>query len=257
MGVENEHFVDEALRLVDDAERRGIQLRILGSLAYRLHCPENLVLFDKMDRDLTDIDLAGKSDQAREIRTFVTSAGYIEDTRITMSTEGARYYFEHPESHLGVDVFLDELFFCHPIPLRARLDLDSPTIPLADLVLEKMQIVEINLKDIKDTVVLLREHDVGDATHGRETVDGAYIAALLSDDWGFYYTVINNLQKTARMLREFEAVPSDDAEVVDKRLRQLIDAIESAPKSRRWKLRAKIGTRKRWYQEVGEKDSTF
>lgn len=257
MGVENEHFVDEALRLVDGAEQRGVRLRILGSLAYRLHCPDYIEMFERMERDLTDIDFAAGRVQAREIRDFISSAGYVEDERVTMATEGSRYFFENPETHLGIDVFMDELYFCHPIPLRERLGLDNPTISLADLILEKMQIVEINLKDIKDTLVLLLEHDVGNATHGRETVDGAYIAAILSQDWGFYYTVTENLKKIGRFLPEFDTVSERHAEIITRRVDQLIAKIEEAPKSKRWKVRAKVGTRKRWYQEVNEKDTTF
>ena len=87
---------------------------------------------------------------------------------MTVSTEGNRYYFEHPETGLGVDVFMNELYFCHRIPFDGRLDLDRPTISTADLLLEKMQIVELNLKDITDTMVLMLEHPIanGQARHG-------------------------------------------------------------------------------------------
>src|SRR2546421_3351908 len=123
MAVTNEHFVAEALRLVDEAERRGLQLRILGSLAYRLHCPQNLELFDKMERDLTDIDFAAEAGQAKAVKQFLIGQGYVPDDAITMATEGKRYYFEHPVTELGVDVFVDELYFCHRIPFEARLQL--------------------------------------------------------------------------------------------------------------------------------------
>jgi hypothetical protein len=257
MTVENEHFVAEALRIAHDAETRGVRLRILGSLAYRLHCPENIELFSKMERALTDIDFAAERNQARDIRDLLTGMGYVIDERITMATEGGRYYFQHPATELGVDVFMDELYFCHPIPFRGRLQLDRPTIPLADLVLEKMQIVEINLKDIKDTIVLLLEHDVSGGGHGRETVDGEYIAALLSKDWGFYYTVTENLNKVRRFIGQFDAISEHQGEVIAKRIDQLLEMIEAAPKTAKWKIRARVGTRKRWYQEVNEKDTTF
>lgn len=257
MAVENEHFVAEALRVVEEADGQGIRLRILGSLAYRLHCPENLELFTKMDRGLTDIDFAAERRQAREIKALISSKGYVEDSKITMATEGGRYYFEHPDSGLGVDVFMDELFFCHAIPFRNRLQLDKPTIPLADLVLEKMQIVEINLKDVKDTLVLLLEHDVGNGEHDAETVDGEYISGLLANDWGFYYTVMQNLKKVEGFIHEFDAISSHQGETIAKRIAQLVEMIESAPKTAKWKLRARIGTRRRWYQEVNEKGVTF
>src|ERR1700716_3409711 len=161
MPVENEHFVAEALRIVDEAEAQGIRLRILGSLAYRIHCPENLKMFAKRERALTDIDFAAEKRQSKQIKQFLTSSGYVEDQRMTVSTEGSRYYFEHPETQLGVDVFMNELFFCHRIRFEGRLDLDRPTISTADLLLEKMQIVELNLKDVTDTMILLLEHAIG------------------------------------------------------------------------------------------------
>jgi hypothetical protein len=255
--VENEHFVAEALRIVERADADGVRLRILGSLAYRLHCPDNIELFTKMERALTDIDFAAEAHQARGIRALLTGMGYEVDEKITMATEGSRYFFNHPTSGLGIDVFMDELFFCHQIPFKGRLHLDGPTIPLADLVLEKMQIVEINLKDIKDTIVLLLEHDVADTDHGRETVDGAYVAEVLSKDWGFYYTVTGNLRKVERFTGDFDALSEHQTEVISKRIRQLLEMIEATPKSTKWKLRARVGTRKRWYQEVNEKGTTF
>ena len=75
-----------------------------------------------------------------------------------MASEGARHAYLHRQTGLNVDVFADELYFCHRIPFKDRLDLDSPTICTTDLLLEKMQIVEINLKDFKDTIVLMLEH---------------------------------------------------------------------------------------------------
>ena len=257
MPVENEHFVAEALRLVEDAEEEGIRLRILGSLAYRIHCPENLSLFDAMERDLTDIDLAADRKQGKEVKRFITSRGYVEDQRITASTEGSRYYFEHPDSGLGVDVFYDELYFCHRIPLRDRLDLDRPTITTCDLLLEKMQIVELNPKDVKDTLVLLLEHPVAGKGAGTEEIDSAYLADVLADDWGFYYTVTQNLDKVEGFLPDFEPIGPEQGELIRERLGQLREAIESAKKSRKWRMRARIGPKKKWYQDVGEKESAF
>jgi hypothetical protein len=257
MAVSNEHFVGEALRLVKEGEQRGLRLRILGSLAYRLHCPENLELFDKMERDLTDIDFAVEMSQVKKIRDFLVEQGYVEDPKITMATEGMRYYLEHPETGLGVDLFVDELYFCHRIPFEGRLELDQPTIPTVDLLLEKMQIVEINLKDIKDTMVLLLEHDLHAQRNGRETIDLGYLTSLLRDDWGFYYTVTQNLEKTKRFLPQFDQLSGEQKAVIERRIDEVLEAIEEAPKSRKWKLRAKVGTKKRWYQEVAAKESGF
>lgn len=259
MSVENEHFVAEGLSIVDDAQKEGLKLRILGSLAYRIHCPANLAMFEAMERALTDIDFAADRRQTRNVKKFLVARGYEEDQRMTASTEGKRYYFEDPTNGLGVDVFFDELFFCHPIPLRDRLDLDSPTITTCDLLLEKMQIVELNLKDVKDTLVLLLEHPVvtQPAPGNREEIDGGYVAKLLSGDWGFYYTFTENLGKVERWIPQFEMVTGEQGEIILGRINDLRTLIEEAPKSRKWKLRAKVGTKKQWYQDVAPKGSSF
>jgi hypothetical protein len=255
MTVSNVEFVDTAVKLAADANNEGIKLRILGSLAFRLHCPENLELFDKMQRDLTDVDFAATSDQRKKIQAYLEGLGYQMDRDIQAATEGARWFFTHPVTGLGVDVFFNELYFCHKIPFAGRLDLDSPTIPLADLTLEKMQIVEINPKDIKDALVLLLEHPIGSGD--REAIDGNYIAKLLSSDWGFYYTVTTNLGKLRTLGLEYGALDKSEWDIVRERIEQLEKLIEDEPKTRGWKLRARIGTRKQWYQEVAEKSATF
>jgi hypothetical protein len=191
------------------------------------------------------------------VKAFITGRGYVEDERMTVSTEGARYYFEHPDTGLGVDVFYDELYFCHRIPLRDRLELDSPTITTCDLLLEKMQIVELNLKDVKDTLVLLLEHPVAADGAGTEEIDSTYVADILSDDWGFYYTVSLNLDKVERFLPEFDAISPEQGQVIRSRLQQLRDRIEGEKKSRKWRMRARIGPKKKWYQDVGEKETSF
>lgn len=254
MAVDHLEYVERALDIVDRARDRGLELRILGSLAYRLHCPANLALFDAMQRDLTDVDVAGRSDQRKTVRAFLEELGFEIDTDLLVTTEGKRYAFSEPKSGMVVDVFFDELFFCHPIPLRDRLALDFPTITATDLLLEKMQIVEINPKDIKDSLVLLLEHPVDGS--GPDTIDGAYIARLLAGDWGFYYTVTTNLAKLRGQVGD-GPLSSGQAAVIEHRIDELSRTIEEEPKTGKWKLRARIGPRKKWYQEVAEKSETF
>ncbi len=254
MPVENLYYVDRALELVDAARDRGITLRILGSLAYRLHCPANIRFFEAMKRDLTDIDFATRGDQRKEVRDYLGGLGYVIDKDILITTEGKRYAFTDPTTGMNVDVFFDELFFCHPIPLRNRLDLDYPTITPTDLLLEKMQIVEINPKDIKDSLVLLLEHAV--LPNGSDAIDPGYIARLLSADWGFYYTFMTNLRRLEGEMEKL-GFGAEESGTVGGRISELSQAIEQAPKPTAWKLRAKIGTRIKWYQEVAEKAQTF
>ncbi len=253
----NLEFVDEALRLVDEAESRGIQLRILGSVAYRLQCPNNVYLFEDMARVLTDVDFAAEKKQNRAIRNFLMAEGYQPDEGVYVASEGARHIYLHPETGLNVDVFADELYFCHRIPFKDRLDLDSPTICTTDLLLEKMQIVEINLKDFKDTLVLMLEHPLGTAADGNKHIDADYIVNTMSRDWGFYYTFTTNLKRVPDYIAEFSAITGAQGDVIRGRIDDLLTRIEAAPKSIKWKLRAKIGTRRLWYQEVSEKADQF
>lgn len=246
-------FVEEALRLVREAEAKGIRLRILGSVAYRLQCPNNIHLFEGMARALTDVDLGAEKSQNRQIREFMVAQGYEPDEGVFVASEGSRHIYLHPQTKLNVDVFADELYFCHRIPFKGRLTIDSPTICNTDLLLEKMQIVEINLKDFKDTLVLMLEHPLGTARDSNKHIDADYIVDMMAKDWGFYYTFTTNLRRTADYIKEFSAITADQAGVIRGRIDDLLQRIEAAPKSIGWKLRSKIGTRKIWYQEVSEK----
>jgi hypothetical protein len=257
MSLKNLHFVDEALRLVEKAEAQGIQLRILGSVAYRLHSPKNVHLFTEMDRELTDVDFAAERKHGHAIREFMVAEGYKSNDQMFVGTEGARHVYQHPEWPLHVDVFTDELNYCHPISFRGRLGLDTPTITTTDLLLEKMQIVEINLKDLKDTMVLMLEHVVDDPSAGRESIDGSYISDIMAKDWGFYYTFTTNMKKVLEFMPQFPAIGPADTEIIRKRITGLLDKIEAAPKSMKWKIRSKVGTKARWYQEVSEKGEIF
>lgn len=253
----NLEFVDEALALVRDADAEGIQLRILGSIAYRLQCPNNLNLFQDMKRVLTDVDFGAEKKQNKAIRKFLMARGYVPDEGVYMASEGARHIYLHKDTKLNVDVFADELNFCHKVPFRGRLHIDSPTICNTDLLLEKMQIVEINLKDFKDTIVLMLEHPLSHQQPGHKSIDTAYIVDMMRQDWGFYYTFTTNLKRVPDYLCEFTSIRPADADLIRSRIAELLSAIESAPKTMGWKMRAAIGTRRKWYQEVSEKAAQY
>jgi len=137
----------------------------------------------------------------------------------------------------------------HTIDFRGRLEVDYPTISLADILLEKMQIHRINEKDVKDSIVLIRAHGLGDTD--KESINEAYIAKLLSGDWGFHHTVTNNLNKTKLLLQDYNIPPPDQEDVVSK-IDRLLTRIENEPKSSKFKMRARIGEKKKWYNDVDE-----
>ena len=210
-----------------------------------------------MARALTDIDFAAEKQQAQSVQQLFARLGYSEDRTIGIVSEGSRYVFTGPDGKLNVDVFMDELFFCHRIPLKGRLTLDRPTISVTDLLLEKMQIVEINLKDLEDTSVLLLEHDFAEGSADSELVDLGYLASLLCSDWGFYYTVTVNLAKVVEFVDHAPGCTPAERDLVKKRISNLLAALQRSPKSLAWKMRTRVGTRLTWYQEVNAKESSF
>jgi hypothetical protein len=133
---------------------------------------------------------------------------------------------------------------CHEIPFGDRLKPGEPTVPLAELLLTKLQIVQLNEKDVRDTVLLFHGHDVAD--HDEDVVNAERIAQLCADDWGLWRTITGNLARCRELLGNY-SLPAPDTERVGGRLDTLLERIEQAPKSRGWKLRSRIGERKRWY----------
>ena len=177
--------------------------------------------------------------------------GYVADRQVALATDGQHRFFVHPETRLGVDVYFDQMNYCHPVVFEGRLRADPNTLPLAELLLAKMQIVQLTEKDIKDTIVLLLEHQVGDTDD--ETVNAGRITEVLSHDWGFWYTMTSNLEKVGERLPLYAVIDEEAKALVKHRIAALAERIESAPKDLRWKLRARVGTRRQWYQDVEEK----
>jgi hypothetical protein len=147
-------------------------------------------------------------------------------------------------------VFLDRLEMCHIVDFRGRLEIDYPTVSLTDYLLAKMQIVKLNEKDVKDAIVLLIEHDIG--SKDKEKIDSDYISRLLSEDWGFYYTFTTNINKIRQRVEEFEVISPEEKQKLIQNVDSLLGSIENRPKSFKWKMRARVGTKQKWYNEVEE-----
>jgi len=245
-----EGFVEEATRVVDAATERGIVLRIMGATAVRIHCPKFSYLHDALQREITDIDFIGYGKQNSSVLKMLEDLGYAADKRMRMFKFLGRYLYENPNNQRHIDVFFDKLEFCHTIDFKGRLEIDYPTISLGDIFLQKMQIVQINEKDVKDVIVILREHDIGGES--KETIDSDYVSGLLSRDWGFWYTVTTNLGKARAFLPGYQGLSLEDRSDISAKIDKLSEVIEKREKSFGWKMRAKTGTRQRWYREVDE-----
>lgn len=223
----------------------------MGCIAVKMHSKQLSEFHENvMKRYATDIDFMTISKYRGDVIKILTELGYSEMRTMT-PREDRLIYLDKEEMH--VDVFFDKLSMCHVIDFRNRLQVDSPTISLSDIMLEKLQIVKINEKDIKDVIIMLREHEI--ANRETEAVNSEYISKLLANDWGFYYTATTNLKLIRDRLdnSEYKKIlkPEDIADVKAK-IDRLLELIEQEPKSSSWKSRSKTGTKKKWYQDVEE-----
>ncbi len=243
-------FEATAKGLVTAAEEQGLVLRLLGSLAFQFHCSAYGYIQKQLGRAYTDIDYASYHAQSSRMSEFFKAQGFVEDAEVNLYFAGQRLIFHHPAHKLHVDVFFDKLDFCHEIVWNGRLEKDLPTLPLAELLLEKMQIVRINEKDIIDTIMLLLEHPLGE--HDRETINIALISQLCSRDWGLWRTVTMNLEKVGQLAPNYPQLNVDEKSKVKAQVGEALDRIQAAPKTMNWKLRAKIGDKVKWYKEVEE-----
>jgi hypothetical protein len=237
----------EGERIISEATKRDLHLRLLGSISFQMHCPKFRHMATKF-REIKDIDIAGYGKESNKVVAMMRELGYADEPMVTALFGDRRTMWDNKATGIHVDIFFDKLEMCHTIDFTKRLSVDSPTISLADLLLEKMQIVKINEKDVKDTLVLLREHEI--STHDKEAVNQKYISGVLAKDWGFYYTVTQNLQKMKEASGKYDIFDAGDKQNINQKIDMLLQAIEEEPKNTGWKMRAKIGTKKKWYTEV-------
>lgn len=248
--AERERFESELDRILTASSEAGLILRVIGSLAFQMHCSQFGYLQEAMGRAYTDIDLAAYSYQASGIKDLMENLGYVENREVFMLSGGDRSIFDDHNSGLYVDVFYDKLDFCHVIHWEGRLEVDSLTIPLAELLLEKMQIVKINEKDVIDTIMLLLEHPLGSSDDG--TINMDRVATLCADDWGLWRTTTENLRKVGMLAQGYPQLSTEEKSHVATQVDKALQRIADEPKPLAWRLRARVGDRVKWYKEVDE-----
>jgi hypothetical protein len=239
-------IVAEAQRLLSAAEAENVPLRLIGGVAIHLHSE---AMHPALARTYGDIDVATVKGEGRAVADLITELGY-EAARQFNALHGARRMLFHDRPNdRKLDVFVGSFELCHSIPITARIDVEPRTIPLAELLLTKLQVIELNDKDLRDAVALLHGHEVGD--HDREAINAEVIAALTADDWGLWRTTQLNFERVRAGLATVGLDPAAQRLVLD-RVDALWERIELEPKSRRWRLRARVGDRKRWYDVPDE-----
>ncbi|MDP2901095.1 MAG: hypothetical protein Q8O47_09015 [Candidatus Bathyarchaeota archaeon] len=246
-------ILNDALRLVEEAKRRGIPLRLTGGAAVEYHNHTDRLGVPELETNgLKDVDMVTYRSNRVEVNNLFTEAGYIADRYVMAYFGEERFLFHHPENKYTVDLFFENLRFNHTINLRperapARIELDYPTLTIADLMLSKLQIHNPEEKDVRDLRVLILEHPLSDVD-APESIDVSRIASVLSDDWGFWFDAKSNL---ARLERDPTTETNMLVELRDK-VEKIISRIDSEPKSRNWEKRKLVGTRKKWWDEVEE-----
>lgn len=233
--------IAEGSRIAEAAAEQGVPLRLLGGVAVALSCPSSHR--PPLQRKYGDIDFATSSAAREGVSHLLQALGYVSDREFNTLHGHRRLYFSDPHNQRQVDIFVDAANLCHQIDFRSRLEAVPLTLALADLALLKLQVVETNEKDYLDLCAIFADHELTDDEAG---VNYRYIAELSASDWGLWRTVGVVSERTesfALQLPGFEA-----ADRVGDRLRQLRSKLDMAPKSRRWKLRSRVGERKRWYE---------
>ena len=246
-----EEFIETAMRIVDGAKQQGNILRVIGATSLLIHVGKDTPILDvfKSYRKLTDIDFVTYRKCWSKIEGFFQEQEFQPNERFNALHGDKQLNFAGSDD-LHADVFCDKLNMSHVIDFTGRLEQDYPTIPLADLLLEKMQIVRINEKDLKDTLLLLRTHELGN--DDKDVINASWVAHTLKDDWGFWYTVTGNLNKVNVQKNQYDWLSTEDRAIVESRVSKLLGIIESEPKTSRWRFRARIGPRKKWYNDVEE-----
>jgi hypothetical protein len=233
--------VAEAKRLLALADERSVPLRLLGGVAIYLRAPGPLV--SAFARTYVDIDFVTAKKGARGTGELFRDAGYEPHVAFNALHGQERLLFFDEAHDRQVDVFVGAFSMCHRVPLEDRVTVDPISIPLAELLLTKLQVIELNEKDIRDTLALLHDHPIGESDGA--TLNGDRVAELCAADWGLWRTITANLA-ACRGFADTYDVP--DRATLDERLDTLLAHIDAEPKTRSWKLRAKIGDRKRWYE---------
>jgi hypothetical protein len=241
--------IAEAGRVAAAAGSAKVGAKLLGGAGINLHSPS--ANKPPLKRKYGDLDYAIPKRDRKAALEFFPSLGYEANERFNLMQGDRRLYFYDVAHSRQVDIFIDVIKMSHVIDLRGRLDGAGPCATPSDLLLSKLQIFEVNRKDLVDLTALLIDHPIAD--HDEEAINKTYVARLAAADWGIYRTLQLNIEKLRATLAELEV----DRDLVSGRLDELWAAVEEQPKPIGWKLRAQVGDRKRWYELPEEVRSPY
>lgn len=232
--------IAEAERIAATARALKVPVKLVGGVAINLH--SRSAREAPLKRKYGDLDFVAASKQRQAAEKLFESLGYEGDRRFNTLNGHQRLLYLDPVNGRQIDIFIDRMRMCHVIELADRLGGDDPCLTPADLLLSKLQVFEVNMKDLVDSIALLLDHPIAD--HDDDAINGTYLAQLLSQDWGLYRTMQLNTARIRDTAKEL-TVPTH---TVNQRLDELWARTEAHPKSLKWRLRAKVGDRMSWYE---------
>jgi hypothetical protein len=234
-------LVTEAEQLVSTAAAQGAVVRMLGGVAIAMRCPTART--PSFAREYSDLDAVVPQRDRGRLDDVVAAVG-LEADRAFNAVRGNERRCYYRADGLKLDVFVEGFSMCHDIPIDAdRLGVDDQTVPLAELLLTKAQIVELNDKDARDLFVLMHDHDLTEDDSG---INVRRMGEVCGRDWGLWRTITGTLRSLATAAAHIDTSDEARATVVD-RVQRLIGELDAAPKSRKWKLRSRVGERVQWY----------
>ena len=233
--------VEEALRLIEEAGKQDIILRALGGIAIKLHTKKEPEIFK---RDYSDIDLVVDKDSGANVTKFLKQMGYEPNVSFNTYNGNERQLYYDLKHQRQLDIFVGDFRMCHFIPLNDRLQVEPYTIPKAELLLTKIQIIQMNYKDIIDLSTLMLNNGVTDED---SAINWMQVADLCSNDWGLYKTFCLNVDRLIDMLPRFN-LEGKEMDHVSCGYRYLVKMTESYPKKLKWKLRSVVGDKIPWYE---------
>jgi hypothetical protein len=238
----------EMHRLIDAAHATSLLMRAIGGLAIRVKSGDMERFFA---RDYRDLDFVVAENERKRLEPFFQEMGYVANRQFNLLNGSKRQIYLDPDSDRHVDIFVGKFEMCHQLPMNGRLEIDPVTVPLAELLLSKAQIVELNRKDALDIACLLLYNETGETDDGRINLNR--IAKLCGQDWGLYKTTSISLKGVEEVVRdETLNLKESERDLILKRIAEIKQTFETMPKTLAWQMRDKVGTRVRWYEEVEE-----
>jgi hypothetical protein len=242
---------DQAGRLLAAACAEAVPLGLIGGMGIALLLGERLD--PALRRPISDLDFVTTRRAGHVVEKLLAAHGWEPEQRFNALNGSRRLLFNERAGTRRVDVFVGDFRMCHRLPLAERLRDRGEVLGAAELALTKLQIVALNAKDRGDLYALLLACAIAedDGREGAPAIDARRIAALAGADWGLQHTMELNLARLRAGLAETR-LAQPRRELVESRIAELAGVLERAPKSRAWRLRARIGERRRWYEEPEE-----